>query len=102
MSNSNDTINSAVGVQGLELALARELAAWRDWDLRVASKEISTMRRIQENTNWSEEFLPLVDKFSSCLAMAEKTVSEKDTTLITAAQTNLEAAVFALRDQLFR
>lgn len=99
---SNDTINSAVGIQGLEIALARELAAWRDWDLRVASREINTMRQIQENTNWSDEFLPLVDKFSNCLSVVEKTVAEKDTTLITAAQTNLEAAVFALRDQLYQ
>jgi len=99
---SAETISSPLGIHGLELALIREVAAYHDWDLRVAAEELDVMRRICRKTQWSEPLQPLVEDLLSAVKAADRTVKNKDTTLITAAQTQLQKAVFALRDKLYR
>lgn len=103
MTNNNTlTINTPLGVHELELALARELAAWRDWDLRVAAVELTMMKRICRKASWVKDFRPLVEKLEQAIKATEKTVKEKDVTLILAAHTRLEQAVFAMRDELYK
>ena len=97
-----ETISSPLGTHELELALIRELAAYHDWDLRVAAEELDLMRRICRKTQWTEQFQPLVENLLKVVKETNQTVQDKDTTLITAAQTRLQQAVFALRDRLYR
>lgn len=96
-----DIVPTALGVQELELSLIRELAAYHDWDLRTAAMELDVMRRVCGSVAWRDDFLPLIDKLLGTVKQTEITVTGKDTTLITSAHTQLEQAIFALRDKLY-
>ena len=96
------TVSTPLGIHELELALIRELAAWRDWDLDNAAIELSLMKRICKKTDWMDDYLPLVDDLGTKIKYAALTVKNKDTTLIGAAHTRLERAIFDLRDKLYK
>ena len=100
--SKNSTVSTPLGIHELELALIREMAAWRDWDLVNAAEELRLMKRICKKIDWVEDYLPLVDELNTKIKYAEKTVKNKDTTLIGAAHTNLQQAVFDLRDRLYK
>ena len=103
VSKSNKlTISTPLGIHELELALIRELAAWRDWDLSNAADELSFMKRICNKTDWADDCLPLVENLNAKIKYTEQTVKNKDTTLIGAAHTNMERAIFDLRDKLYK
>lgn len=95
-------VSTPLGIHELELALIRELAAWNDWDLPAAASELVLMKRICGKTEWVDSFLPLVEELNRKIRVAEQVVQSRDTTLLGAAQTNLEQAVFALRDKLYK
>ena len=96
------TVSTPLGIHELELALIREIAAWQDWDLDSAEIELNLMKRICKKTEWNDDYLSLVDELNAKIKYAEKTVKNKDTTLIGAAHTNLQQAVFDLRDKLYK
>lgn len=96
-----EVISSPLGIHELQLALIREMAAYHDWDLRVAARELKLMRRICAKTSWTEPYQPLVESLLDAVKATSKTVRDKDTTLVTSAHTRLEQAVFALRDKLY-
>ena len=96
------TVSTPLGIHELELALIRELAAWRDWDLENAAIELNLMKRISLKTEWTGDYLPLVDELKAKIKYTEKTVKNKDTTLIVAAHTRLERVIFDLRDKLYK
>ena len=95
-------VSPPLGIHELELALLRELAAWRDWDLAVAEVELVLMKRICKKTDWAEDYLPMVKELEVIIKYAERTVKDKDTTLLGAAHTNLQRAIFDLRDRLYK
>lgn len=94
-------VSTPLGIHELELALVRELAAWRDWDLSNAADELELMQRISNKTDWADDYLPLVENLQAKIKYTEQTVKNRDTTLIGAAHTNLERAIFDLRDKLY-
>ncbi len=96
-----EVISSPLGIHELQLALIREMAAYHDWDLRIAARELQLMRRICAKTSWADRYQPLVDDLTEAIKVTAKTVRDKDTTLITSSHTQLEHAVFALRDKLY-
>ena len=96
------TVSTPLGIHELELALIREFAAWRDWDLDNAAIELGLMKRICKKTDWLDDYLPLVDDLNAKIKDTEKCVKDKDTTLIGAAHTRLERAIFDLRDMLYK
>lgn len=104
MAGKNDSamITTPLGIHELELALLREKAAWKEWELPAAAREIDLMRRICRRTQWSEDFQPLVGKLNSELTVAARVIRNKDTTRITAVHSSLESAIFDLRDRLYR
>ncbi len=95
-------VSTPLGIHELELALIRELAAWRDWDLDNAAIELRLMKSICKKTDWMDDYLPLVDDLGTKIKYAQLTVKNKDTTLIGAAHTRLERAIFDLRDKLYK
>ncbi len=95
-------ISTPLGIHELELALVRELAAWHDWDLSNAADELGLMKRICNKTDWADDYLPLVESLKAKIKYTEQTVKNRDTTLIGAAHTNLERAIFDLRDKLYK
>ena len=95
-------VSTPLGIHELELALIRELAAWRDWDLAVAEVELVLMKRICKKTDWAEDYLAMVKELEAIIKYAERTVQDKDTTLLGAAHTNLQRAIFDLRDRLYK
>lgn len=98
---SADIVPTALGVQEIELSLIRELAAYHDWDLRTAAMELDFMRRVCGKVAWREDYVPLIGNLLEAVKNTARTVAVKDTTLITSAHTQLEQAVFALRDRLY-
>ena len=98
---TKEALHPPVGVQELQLALIREMAAYRDWDLRVAARELTFMRKICRKIDWGEAYEPLVGNVLDAVKFTARTVRDEDTTLITSAHTRLEHAIFALRDQLY-
>jgi len=96
------TVSTPLGIHELELALIRELAAWRDWDLVNATDELGLMKRICKKVDWMDNYRPLVDDLNTKIKYAEQCVKNKDTTLIGAAHTRLERAIFDLRDMLYK
>jgi hypothetical protein len=100
--SASGPITAPYAIHELELALAREKSAWRDWELRSAAAEIEFMRRVCRKAQWSEDYLPLVDKLNDELKTAATVIQNRDTTRITAMHSKLEQAVFDLRDRLYR
>ena len=100
--SKKSVVSTPLGIHELELALIREFAAWQDWDLDRAAIELGLMKRICKKVDWMDDYLPLVDELGARIKETEKTVKDKDTTLIGAAHTRLERAIFDLRDILYK
>lgn len=96
------TISAPLGIHELELALLREEIAAKDWELRVAARELNLIKRILKKIDWPKDYLPLVETVAKRNAHLIKVVANKDTTRLAAAHTQLEDAIFALRDKLYR
>ena len=69
--------------------------------LFYAGMELDFMRRVCGKVAWREDYVPLVGNLLEAVKNTARTVAGKDTTLITSAHTQLEQAVFALRDRLY-
>ena len=100
--SNKSTVTTPLGIHELELALIRELAAWRDWDFSNAADELGLMKRICNKTDWVDDYLPLVEILKAKIKYTEQTVKNQDTTLIGAAHTKLERAIFDMRDKLYK
>jgi len=98
----NATISAPLGIHELELALIREKAAWKEWELAAATREIQLMKRICKKTQWPDEYQPLLERLDEELKLAARVLRNQDTTRITAMHSSLEGAIFGLRDLLYR
>ena len=96
------TIAAPLGIHELELALLREEIAAKDWELRTAARELDVIKRVLKKVDWPKDYLPLVEAVTDCNSHLTKVVANKDTTRLAAAHTQLEDAIFALRDKLYK
>jgi hypothetical protein len=95
-------VSAPIGIHELQLALLREEIAAKDWDLRTAARELDVIKRVLKKVDWPKDYLPLVEVAASTAKHLAKVVDNKDTTRLTAAHTELEDSIFALRDKLYR
>ena len=96
------SVSAPLGIHELELALLREEIAAKDWDLRTAARELDIIKKILKKVHWPKDYVPLVETVTDCNAHLAKIIADRDTTRLAAAHTQLEDAIFALRDKLYR